>query len=310
MTGLGMVTPLGNDVETTWSNLIAGESGAADIQQFDASEFPVHFAAELKDFDPTDWMERKQARRMDRFAQMIVAASRQAETDSGLDIAKESPRIGASIATGIGGLGAFQDCYQTLMDRGPDRVNPFSITAIIPNMGAGWVSMELGTQGPLSSQCTACAASNMAIGEGADAIRLGRADVMFCGGTEAGITRVGIAGFGAMRALSRRNDDPKARLAAVRRRPRRLRHGRGRRRRRARGARAREGARREDLRGADRLRRLLGREPHHRAGPVGDEPGAGDDDGLRGRGHRPVRDRLHQRARHLDAARRRDARRA
>ena len=180
-----------------------------EIKQFDASEFPVHFACELKDFEPTDWMERKQARRMDRFAQMIVAASRQAEADSGIDIAKEDDRIGASIATGIGGLGAFQDCYQTLMDRGPDRVNPFSITAIIPNMGAGWVSMELGTRGPLSSQCTACAASNMAIGEGADAIRLGRADAMICGGTEAGITRVGIAGFGAMRALSRRNDDPK-----------------------------------------------------------------------------------------------------
>ena len=209
VTGLGMVTPLGNDVETTWANLIAGESGAAPIEQFDASEFPVHFACELKDFDPTRWIDRKQARRMDRFAQMILAAARQAEADSGLDIAKEPERVGASIATGIGGLGAFQDCYQTLMDRGPDRVNPFSIPAIIPNMGAGWVSMELGTQGPLSSQCTACAASNMAIGEGADAIRLGRADVMLCGGTEAGITRVGIAGFGAMRALSRRNDDPK-----------------------------------------------------------------------------------------------------
>jgi 3-oxoacyl-[acyl-carrier-protein] synthase II len=209
VTGLGMVTPLGNDVETSWANLVAGESGAAPIEQFDASEFPVHFAAELKDFDPTVWIDRKQARRMDRFAQMVVSAARQAEADSNLDIAKEPERVGASIATGIGGIGAFQDCYQTLIDRGPDRINPFSIPAIIPNMGAGWVSMELGTRGPLSSQCTACAASNMAIGEGADAIRLGRADVMLCGGTEAGITRVGIAGFGAMRALSRRNDDPR-----------------------------------------------------------------------------------------------------
>src|SRR5207253_3022470 len=148
-------------------------------------------------------------RRMDRFAQLIVAAARQAEADSGLDISKEADRIGASIATGIGGLKSFQDCYDVLRERGPDRVNPFSIPAIIPNMGAGWVSMELGTRGPLSAQCTACAASNTAIGEGADAIRLGRADVMFCGGTEAGITRVGIAGFGAMRALSRRNSDPK-----------------------------------------------------------------------------------------------------
>ena len=209
VTGVGMVSPLGNDVETSWSNLIAGESGAAVITQFDANEFPVNFACELKGFDPTVWIERKQARRMDRFAQMVLAAARQAEADSGLEISKESDRVGASIATGIGGLGAFQDCYHTLLERGPDRVNPFSIPAIIPNMGAGWVSMELGTRGPLSSQCTACAASNMAIGEGADAIRLGRADAMICGGTEAGITRVGIAGFGAMRALSRRNGDPK-----------------------------------------------------------------------------------------------------
>jgi 3-oxoacyl-[acyl-carrier-protein] synthase II len=209
VTGIGMVSPLGNDAETSWANLVAGESGAAEIEQFDANEFPVNFACELKGFDPTQWIDRKQARRMDRFAQMILAAARQAEADSGLDISKEADRIGASIATGIGGLGAFQECYQTLIERGPDRVNPFSIPAIIPNMGAGWVSMELGTRGPLSSQCTACAASNMAIGEGADAIRLGRADAMICGGTEAGITRVGIAGFGAMRALSRRNDDPK-----------------------------------------------------------------------------------------------------
>jgi 3-oxoacyl-[acyl-carrier-protein] synthase II len=209
ITGLGAVTPLGNDVETTWKNLLAGESGADYVKQFDASEFPVNFACELKDFDPTLWIERKQARRMDRFAQMILAAARQAESDSGLDIAAEADRIGASIATGIGGLKSFQDCYDVLKERGPERVNPFSIPAIIPNMGAGWVSMELGTRGPLSAQCTACAASNMAIGEGADAIRLGRADAMFCGGTEAGITRVGIAGFGAMRALSRRNHDPK-----------------------------------------------------------------------------------------------------
>ena len=209
ITGLGAVTPLGNDIETTWQNLIAGESGAAKIEAFDASEYPVNFACELKDFDPRQWMDHKQARRMDRFAQMIVAAARQAEADSGLDVRPEAEAIGASIATGIGGLQAFQDCYDVLKDRGPDRVNPFSIPQIIPNMGAAWVSMELGTRGPLSSQCTACAASNMAIGDGLDAIRLGRAEAVFCGGTEAGITRVGIAGFSAMRALSRRNDAPK-----------------------------------------------------------------------------------------------------
>ncbi len=208
ITGLGAVTPLGADVDTTWQQLIAGRSGAGPITQFDASEYRVTFACEASEFDPTQWIPYKQARRMDRFAQLIVAAARQAEADSGLEIAKESDRIGASVATGIGGLKAFQDCYDDLLARGPDRVNPFSIPEIIPNMGAAWVSMELGTRGPLSSQCTACAASNMAIGEGADAIRLGRADVMLCGGTEAPITRVGIAGFSAMRALSKRNDDP------------------------------------------------------------------------------------------------------
>ena len=208
VTGIGAVSPLGNDVESSWQNLIDGRSGAATIEQWDASAYPVTFACELKDFDPKNWIDHKQARRMDRFAQMIVAAARQAEADSGLDVAPEAERVGASIATGIGGLQAFQDCYDVLLERGPDRVNPFSIPQIIPNMGAAWVSMELGTRGPLSSQCTACAASNMAIGEAGDMIRLGRADVVFAGGTEAGITPVGIAGFSAMRALARRNDEP------------------------------------------------------------------------------------------------------
>src|ERR671936_9469 len=208
ITGIGAVTPLGNDAETTWRNLLAGESGAGPITQFDPRDYFVNFACEVKDFDPSQWIERKQARRMDRFSQLILAAARQAEADSGIDIAADADRIGASIATGIGGIKSFQDCYDTLRERGPDRVNPFAIPCIIPNMGAGWVSMELGTRGPLSSECTACAASNMAIGQGLDDIRLGRADVMLCGGTESAINKVGIAGFGAMRALSRRNDDP------------------------------------------------------------------------------------------------------
>ena len=209
ITGLGAATPLGNDLETTWKNLLAGESGAGPITQFDSTDYAVHFACELKDFEPERWIERKQARRMDRFSQLILAAARQAEADSGLEVEREADRIGVSVATGIGGLKSLQDSYDVLRERGPDRVNPFSIPAIIPNMGAAWVSMELGTRGPLSSQCTACAASNMAIGESVDAIRLGRADVMLAGGTEAPVTRIGIAGFGAMRALSRRNDDPK-----------------------------------------------------------------------------------------------------
>jgi len=208
ITGVGMVSPLGNDAETTWQALLAGKSGAAEITSFDHTDYGVHFACELKDFDPTTWIDRKRARRMDRFAQMILASARQAEEDSGVKIAGQEERVGASIATGIGGLKSFQDCYDVLKERGPDRVNPFSIPSIIPNMGAGWVSIELGTKGPLMSECTACAASNMAIGDALDAIRIGRADVMFAGGTEAPITPVGIAGFDAMRALSRRNDDP------------------------------------------------------------------------------------------------------
>jgi 3-oxoacyl-[acyl-carrier-protein] synthase II len=176
VTGVGAVTPLGNDAETFWKNLTAGKSGAAPITQFDPSEFAVHFACELKDFEPTKWLEHRKARKIDRFAQMIIAAARMAEQDSGIEIEPETARTGASVATGIGGLKAFQDCYDQLKERGPDRINPFSIPAIIPNMGAAWVSMELGTRGPLWSECTACAAS--------------------------------IGGFGAMRALSRRNDDP------------------------------------------------------------------------------------------------------
>src|SRR4051812_2653058 len=203
ITGVGAVTPLGNDVDTTWRNLLAGESGAGEITQFDSTDYFVHFACEVKGFDPAQYIDRKQARRMDRFAQLVLAAARQAEADSGLDIASEADRVGASVATGIGGIKSFQDCYDTLKERGPDRVNPFAIPCIIPNMGAGWVSMELGTRGPLSSECTACAASNMAIGQGLDDIRLGRADVMFCGGGQAARHQAGLARVGGRGGPSR-----------------------------------------------------------------------------------------------------------
>src|SRR3982750_819242 len=186
ITGLGLVSPLGNDVDTSWSRLLAGDSGAAEITAFDHSDYNVHFACELKDFDPTNWIDRKAARRMDRFAQMIIAAARQAEQDSGVDVASAPDRHGASVATGIGGLQSYQDCYHVLLTKGPDPVSPFSIPSIIPNMGAGWVSIELGTKGPSMSECTACAASNMAIGDALDELRMGRADVFFAGGAPGG----------------------------------------------------------------------------------------------------------------------------
>jgi 3-oxoacyl-[acyl-carrier-protein] synthase II len=208
VTGLGMLTSLGNTAEDTWAGLVEGRSGAAKITQFDPTGYPVDFACEVRDFDVTEYVDFKSARRMDRFTHLALAAARQAEADAGLDIAAEPDRVGAAVATGIGGLKSFEACVDQLNERGPDRVNPFSIVQIIPNLAAGWVSMELGTRGPLLAECTACAASNMAIGDGLDAIRLGRADVMICGGTEAPVTRVSIAGFGAMRAISRRNDDP------------------------------------------------------------------------------------------------------
>jgi 3-oxoacyl-[acyl-carrier-protein] synthase II len=208
ITGLGAVTPLASDVTTSWERLIAGRSAAGPITAFDPREFMVRFACEAKDFDPTRWIEHRQARRMDRFAQLAVAAARQAEADAGLEIEKEFDRVGASVATAMGGMAAFQDACATLIERGFDRVSPFSIPMIIPNMAAAWVSIELGTRGPLGAPCTACAASQMAIGEALDTIRLGRAEVMLCGGADAAITRTGIAGYAALRALSRRNDDP------------------------------------------------------------------------------------------------------
>jgi 3-oxoacyl-[acyl-carrier-protein] synthase II len=210
ITGLGAVTPLGNDVPSSWESLVAGRSAAAAITAFDTTGYTVTFACEAKGFQATRWIEHKRARRMDRFAQLVVAAARQAQADAGLEIEEECGRIGASIATAMGGLKAFQDCRDTMLDRGPERVSPLSIPEIIPNMGAAWVSIELGTKGPLASQCTACAASQMAIGDGLDAIRLSRAEVMLCGGSEAAITKVGVAGFSAMRALSSRNDQPSA----------------------------------------------------------------------------------------------------
>jgi len=209
VTGMGMVTSLGNDVESTWSALIAGESGAGPITQFDTSGYDVSFACEVKDFEPTDYVDHRSARRMDRSTQLVLGAARMAEAHSGVEIAPQAQRVGAAVATGIGGLKSFEACLDTLRDRGPDRTSPFAIIQIIPNLAAGWVSMELGTKGPLLAECTACAASNMALGDGLDAIRLGRADVMLCGGTESPVTRVAIAGFNAMRAISRRNDDPK-----------------------------------------------------------------------------------------------------
>ena len=170
----------------------------------------MRFACEVKDLDVSEWVDAKAARRMDRCTHLLLAAARQAESDSGLEIASVAETAGTAIGTALGGVASFEQTVRQLDSRGPDRVGPFSIVQTLPNLAAGWVSIELGTRGPLLTQSTACAASNMAIGDGLDAIRLGRADVMLCGGTEAPVTEVSVAGFAAMRALSTRSDDPAA----------------------------------------------------------------------------------------------------
>ena len=210
VTGLGIVSPIGNSVDEAWTALLAGRSGAAPITHFDADGFPVRFACEVKDFDVAAVVDSKSARRMDRCTHLVLGAARQAVEDSGLDVASIGERAGSAIGTALGGVASFEQTVLQLEARGPERVGPFSIVQVLPNLAAGWVSIELGTRGPLLTQSTACAASNMAIGDALDAIRLGRADVMVCGGTEAPVTPVSIAGFAAMRALSTRNDDPAA----------------------------------------------------------------------------------------------------
>jgi 3-oxoacyl-[acyl-carrier-protein] synthase II len=204
-----MVSPLGSTVADSWRGLIAGESGAGPITRFDPSGFPVRFACEVAEFELTNYVDAKTSRRMDRCTHLALAAARQAEADSSLDVGAAAERTGVAIATAMGGVGSFEDAVRQLDERGPDRLSAFRIVQIIPNLSAGWVSIELGARGPLLTEATACAASNMAIGDGLDAIRLGRADVMFSGGTEAPVTPLAVSGFAAMRALSRRNDDPK-----------------------------------------------------------------------------------------------------
>ena len=206
VTGLGAVSPLGADIDTTWRRLVAGEGGAGPITAFAASGHSVRIACEAAEFEPERWLDRKTIRKIDRFAQFAVAAARMAEADAGLEVAREPDRIGASIATAQGGVASLAACLRELGES--QRIHPSLVTAFMPNMAAGWVSMELGTRGPLGAPCTACAASAMAIGDGYDAIRLGRAEAMLCGGSEAGITELAVAGFAAMRALSRRNSDP------------------------------------------------------------------------------------------------------
>ncbi len=211
VTGIGAVSPVGTTAETTWEALISGVSGAGQIAAFDATGFKTTIAAEATGFDPEDHFERKDARRMDRCTQLALASANEAMKHAGLVIDPESalaPRAGAVIGVGFGGMATFIDEVRVLDERGPGRVSPIGIPKIIPNMAAGTVSIEHNLMGPVSCAVTACSASANAIGDAAEIIRRGAADVMVAGGAEAAITDFAVASFAQARALTTRNDDP------------------------------------------------------------------------------------------------------
>lgn len=213
VTGLGAVSPIGNTVAATWSSAVAGRSGAGPISLFDTSEHRCRVAAEVKGFDPDDHFEKKESRRLDRCSQMTLVAAREALAHAKLSIDEDSEaawRAGALIGVGFGGMKTFIDEVGVLHDRGPDRVSPLAIPKLIANMPSGLVSIEHHLLGPVSCSVTACAASANAIGDAAEIIRRGAADVMVAGGADAGINDFAIAAFSNAKALTTRNDDPQA----------------------------------------------------------------------------------------------------
>jgi len=213
VTGVGVVSPLGNDVPTTWANLLAGVSGADTIRAFEATEdFATRIACEVKDFDPLLYMEKRDARRFDRVSQLALAAAAQAMGSAGFDGVPggmEAHRFGVVFGSGIGGIATFEEQHRKLIEQGPNRVSPFFVPMFIPDISAGLISMRWGLQGPNYATVSACASSAHAIGDAARHIRHGDADVMLAGGAEATITPMTIAGFASMKAMSTRNDDPK-----------------------------------------------------------------------------------------------------
>jgi 3-oxoacyl-[acyl-carrier-protein] synthase II len=209
VTGLGLVTPVGNSVADTWSSLMEGRSGVGPIRKFDTEKFTVKFAAEVKDFDPLNFIEKKEARKMGSFIHYAIAASDEAMKDSGLRIdATNDEQVGTYISSGIGDFWAIEREHSKLLNDGPGRVSPFFIPSAIVNLAAGQVSIRHGAKGPNSATATACSAGAHAIGDSFKIIQRGDADAMICGGAESAITPMSVAGFAAMRALSTRNDDP------------------------------------------------------------------------------------------------------
>ena len=209
ITGMGVVSPVGNHLDEFWNNLIEGKSGIGLLTRFDTTNLPTKVAAEVKDFEPTDWVNKKESRHMDRFAQFAMAAAKMALQDSGLDLEKlDKERAGVVIGCGIGGVTTFEEQKEVLMAKGSGRVTPFFVPMLISNMAAAHLSIEFGLQGSSMTIVTACASATNAIGEALRMIQRGEADVVFCGGTEAPITSLAFAGFCAAKTMSTEKEHP------------------------------------------------------------------------------------------------------
>ena len=208
VTGSGAICPVGNTVAEVWKAIAAGQSGIAPITRFVTDGFETRFAGEVKGFDPAATLGRKESRRMDRFTQLSVTATREVVAAAQLDIASDPTRVGVIVGTGMGGMETFEDGIETMLTGGPKRVSPFFVPMMLPNMAAGIVSIDTGAKGPNFATVSACASSAHAIGEATMMIRNGYADVILAGGGEAAVTRMGVCGFNAMGALSKRNDEP------------------------------------------------------------------------------------------------------
>jgi 3-oxoacyl-[acyl-carrier-protein] synthase II len=209
ITGIGLICGVGNTAQETWSNLLAGKSGVARITQFDSSQFACQIAAEVKNFDPLNFIDKKEVKKMGRFIHLALAASEEAVKCSGLQVTPElSPRVGVHIGSGIGGFDVIEREHKNLLNGGPRKISPFFIPAAIVNLAAGHVSIRYNAKGPNEATCTACTSSAHSVGDAFKIIARNDAEVMIAGGTEAAITPMGVGGFAAMRALSTRNDDP------------------------------------------------------------------------------------------------------
>lgn len=209
VTGLGAVTPIGNEVATFWANVLAGKSGAGPITQFDPANFKTRFACEVKDFDPGNYMGRKEARRMDRFTQFAVAVSRQALDDAGLQVTPDNaPRIGVMMGTGIGGINTIVSQLMELWQKGPERISPFLVPMMLPDSASGQVAIQFGLKGPNLCPVSACATGTNAVGEAAEWVRRNACDVVLAGSSESAMVAIAAAGFNNMTAISTRNDSP------------------------------------------------------------------------------------------------------